>query len=80
MSQRSGKTLAVGMFLFLLLAHHDFWNWDDPSLVLGFLPVGLFHHALISLGSSVAALIAMRVAWPGHLEAWAADRSGDRPR
>lgn len=72
-----GRALAASLFLALLMAHHDFWNWNDATLVLGFLPVGLFYHAMISIGSSLAALVAMRLAWPAHLEDWAAKKESD---
>ena len=26
----------------LLIAHQDYWNWTDRSLVFGFMPIGLF--------------------------------------
>ncbi|MCA8957836.1 MAG: DUF3311 domain-containing protein [Planctomycetes bacterium] len=55
----------------LLLAHHDFWYWNDPRLVFGFLPLGLWFHVLISIGAAVAWALVVRFAWPSHLEAWA---------
>jgi hypothetical protein len=39
----------VLLLLFLLhqfLLHQDFWLWDDPTVLLGFLPIGLAYHAL----------------------------------
>jgi hypothetical protein len=56
--------------------HHDFWWWDDRTLVLGFLPIGLAYHASFSVAASLLWLLALRWAWPAHLEAWA-DRPGN---
>ena len=37
--------------LALMILHHDWWFWTDGSLLLGFLPVGLAYHSLISLAA-----------------------------
>ena len=53
-------------FLVLVLAiiHQDFWNWNDRTLVLGFMPIGLFYHACISVGAGVVWFLACQFAWP----------------
>lgn len=38
-------------FLALVVLHHDWWFWNDGSLVLGIVPVGLAYHALLSLSA-----------------------------
>ena len=50
---KSGKTnsLSKGWILLLALiylAHNDFWNWGNPSLVFG-LPVVLVYHVFYCL-------------------------------
>ena len=45
--------LAWALVVVLAILHYDFWYWDDRTLVLGFLPVGLFFQALISLGAGI---------------------------
>ena len=30
----------------MLFLHQDSWAWDDQSLVLGFMPIGLAYHAV----------------------------------
>lgn len=35
----------------LVILHHDWWFWDDGTLLLGFLPIGLGYHALLSLAA-----------------------------
>lgn len=55
----------------LFVVHHDFWYWNDRSLVFGFLPIGLAYHALFSIASGLLWLAALKFAWPSELEAWA---------
>ena len=69
----AGK-FAWGLVALLAVLHYDFWNWNDRSVVFGFLPVGLLFQALISIGAAVAWALVVRSAWPTHVEEWA-----DRP-
>lgn len=57
----------------LAVLHYDFWYWDDRSLVLGFVPVGLAYQALYSLACGVTWYLAVVYAWPTHIEEWASD-------
>ena len=57
----SGK-LAWALVALLAVLHYDFWNWDDRSVVLGFLPTGLLFQALISVGAAVAWALVVRFA------------------
>lgn len=61
----------------LFILHQDFWLWDDKWLVMGFLPVGLFYHAMFSIVASVTWVIANKFAWPVEIEEWA--DGGDDP-
>lgn len=69
--------VAIGAVLFVL--HYDFWLWDDRSLVLGFLPVGLAWHAGLSIVASLAWAAAIAVAWPDELEEWASEADAGEP-
>jgi len=51
--------------------HQDFWWWGDRTLVWGFLPIGLFYHALFSVVAAAVWAMACRWAWPVHIEEWA---------
>jgi hypothetical protein len=51
----------------LYILHHDWWNWDNRSLVLG-LPVGLAYHVCFCVAASVLMFCLVRFAWPAHLE------------
>lgn len=58
-------TLAV---LLLYLLHQDFWFWRDSRLVFGFLPIGLFYHALYCLACAGLMWALVRFAWPADLD------------
>jgi hypothetical protein len=68
--KRSTLIIAIG-FTVLAVLHQDSWNWDNPSLVFGFLPVGLAYHAGFSMVAAAFWALVIRHAWPRHLEAWA---------
>ena len=76
-SSSSGKTLVWGLFILLFFAHQDFWLWDDGSLVLGFMPIGLAYHALFSIGCAALGWLAIKTAWPHDLEAFAEESSSN---
>lgn len=52
----------------LVILHQDNWFWDDGTLVLGFLPIGLAYHACISIAASVTWFLATRFCWPDDEE------------
>lgn len=58
------KYLMVALVTLLLIAHQDYWNWQDATLVFGFLPMGLFYHLCISLVAALIWLIGVTYAWP----------------
>ena len=60
----------------LLVLHQDFWFWDDRSVVLGFLPIGLAYHIGISLAAAALWWLATRVCWPDVQDHSAATGSG----
>ncbi len=55
----------------LLVLHQDFWYWDDRTLVLGFMPIGLAYHMVFSIAAALVWLAAVKFAWPSDIEAWA---------
>jgi len=63
----------------LVVAHHDFWWWDDRTLVLGIIPVGLAYHAAFSIAAALLWALACRWAWPSHIEEWAQESDGSAP-
>ena len=76
-SSSSGKALIAGLFLVMFCLHQDKWWWDDATLVLGFLPVGLAFHALFSIGCAALGWLAIKIAWPHDLEAFAEENSSN---
>lgn len=60
--------LVVAVAIFYLL-HHDTWFWDAARpLVFGFLPIGLFYHAVYSVAVAVLMWLLITYAWPRELE------------
>lgn len=70
----------VGLLVLILLVvilRHDYWQWNTPGyLLLGFLPVGLWWQAMVSIAAAVMMGILVRVAWPQNLQ----DSSPDSAR
>jgi uncharacterized protein DUF3311 len=63
------RLLAVAAVVLLYVLHQDFWFWREARpLVFGFLPIGLFYHAVFTVASSFALWLLVTFAWPSHLE------------
>ena len=57
------------IFLLVLFLRHDYWNWDTPGyLLFGFLPVGLWWQALVTILASIMMWLMVTLAWPTHLK------------
>ena len=63
--------ISILAFVALFILHHDVWNWNKPTLVLGFLPAGLAYHAAYSLVAGLFWYLVTRFAWPHSVEKWA---------
>ena len=51
------------------LLHQDVWFWRTARpLVFGFLPIGLFYHAVFCLLCSVVMVLLVKFAWPLDLD------------
>jgi hypothetical protein len=72
-SGSNGRRLVAVLAAALFVLHQDFWWWDNRTLVFGFLPIGLFYHAMFSLSAGLLWALANKVAWPEHIEEWAAE-------
>lgn len=71
--------LSVLILAFYVL-HQDFWNWRTAEpLAFGFLPIGLWYHALYTLCCSALLWFLIQVAWPSHLE-HSVDPEGENDR
>lgn len=63
------KQIVYGLLVLLAIFHQDFWWWDDVEpLVLGFIPIGLAYHALISVAAGVLWALAVRYCWPADAD------------
>ena len=60
----SGPKIIIGLVILLLILHQDNWFWTNDTLLFGFMPIGLFWHACISIGATVTWFLATRIAWP----------------
>jgi len=76
---RSGWIVWIGAASLFLL-HHDFWYWNDRTLVMGFLPIGLAYHFAYSMAAALLWAGAVRFAWPRHIEEWADQPAPSRPQ
>lgn len=55
------------LFALLVILHHDFWFWNDPTLVAGWFPIGLLYHVGLSLVAAGFWLFVVKCAWPSEL-------------
>ena len=62
------KTLIWLLVILLLVAHQDHWFWYDLTLVFGFMPIGLFYHACLSLATGLVWYLACVFSWPEGLD------------
>ena len=75
------KWFLLLLTLGMIVVHQDFSNWAkiDPRF-LGFLPVGLWYHALYCVAASLLLWMFVAFAWPKHLEQVEREVSGaDEP-
>ena len=63
-SSPTGLWIIAALVIVLLILHQDNWNWTNGRLVFGFIPIGLFWHACISVGASLTWFLATKIAWP----------------
>ena len=71
------KWLLLLLTIVLIVVHQDWWNWDKVSAAFGFLPVGLWYHALYCVAASVLLALFVRFMWPHHLDAVEQETAGD---
>ena len=65
------KKVVYGLVVLLAIIHQDFWWWNNKTLVFGFMPLGLFYHALFSCRAAGVWAMAIKWAWPSEIEEWA---------
>ena len=63
------RALLVISVIILYILHQDIWFWRTAKpLIFGFIPIGLFYHALFSVAASLLMWMLVNHAWPAHLE------------
>ena len=62
------RTLLLLLFALLVL-HQDNWFWTNGQLVFGFMPLGLFYHACLSMAAGATWWWATKYCWPTDIEA-----------
>ena len=62
------KNIVWLLVILLVIIHQDFWNWESETLVFGFMPIGLFYHACISVAAGTVWFLACQFAWPEDLD------------
>ena len=73
------RLLVIGLVILLLILHQDFWLWDDTSVVLGFLPVGLAYHAAFCLATAGVGWLAVTYCWPQSVDDLPAEANPEEP-
>ena len=74
------KNFVFALLVLLAIIHQDLWWWEDKTLVFGFMPLGLFYHALFSCMAAGVWAMAIKWAWPSDIEEWAeaTDKKGGK--
>ena len=62
------RTLILAFFLLLFVFHQDFWWKDDPTLVLGVLPISLAYHVVWTLLVALGWFLVGKYCWPDSLD------------
>jgi len=55
------------MIVVLAVLHQDFWNFDNHTLVFGFMPLGLAYHAGYTICAVILWSLIIKFAWPQNL-------------
>ncbi len=75
------KYVALALLALLILLQQDYWQWENRTLVFGFLPYSIAYHAGICLAAAGLGWMVTRFCWPQGLDdATAADRSPEISR
>lgn len=67
MQHRLANVALAILILGLVVLHQDYWQWNNATLVFGFLPYQLAYHAGLSLMAALVWLWAVQFCWPRRL-------------
>jgi hypothetical protein len=63
------RLIFAGIVVAVYLLHQDLWFWRTARpLAFGFLPIGLFYHALYCLLCSAVMMLLVKYDWPVHFD------------
>jgi len=63
------RRVVILLVVALFVLHQDFWYWDSiEPLAFGFLPAGLWYHALLSLVAAGVWVLATTYCWPRDVD------------
>lgn len=72
---------ASALIALLYVLHQDFWFWREARpLAFGFMPIGLFYHAVFTVACALVMWLLVTRAWPVHLESSTPDDGTSRPQ
>jgi hypothetical protein len=57
------------LLIAMLVLHHDWWFWDDATLVFDWCPIGLFYQVVLSAVAGLFWLFVVTCHWPSDLAA-----------
>lgn len=61
------RSIVWPLLALLVILHHDFWFWNDATLVAGWFPIGLLYHVGLSIVAAGFWMFAVKCAWPRYL-------------
>ena len=73
------RSIVWPLLALLVILHHDFWFWDNSTLVFGWFPVGLLYHVGLSIVAAGFWLLTVQCAWPTYLADEATTTANNRP-
>jgi hypothetical protein len=62
------KYVVWALLAVLVVLHQDYWQWDNATLVWGFLPHTIAWHAALSIGCAVVWALAVFYCWPKDVD------------
>jgi uncharacterized protein DUF3311 len=73
------RWIAPALIALLYVFHQDFWFWRETRpLAFGFMPIGLFYHAVFTVVCALVMWLLVTRAWPAHLESSTPDDRASR--
>lgn len=63
------RFILTAIVVVVYVLHQDIWFWQTAQpMVFGFLPIGLFYHAVFCLLCSIVMMLLVKYGWPVHFD------------